>query len=171
MAAAEFEGTAQVEVAQIERGDDECSPYSYRPRRPEAGVEVSPAGEELVQQLGTDLSVRFPRLTLRGVVVIGPASAQVEPAPLGGELAPSPLCRREVGLDEQLRHPSILGRRRTRTQRVSHHRPGRCPSLVRTNDPYYLARPRSGSSAPPRVKAPSGIGPSGCVEANARALQ
>ena len=94
MAAAEFEGTAQVEVAQIERGDDECSPYSYRSGRPEAGVEVSPAGEQLVQQLGADLSVRFPRLALRGVVVIESASAQVESAPLGGELAQSPLCRR-----------------------------------------------------------------------------
>src|SRR5664280_3409413 len=116
MAAAEFERTAQVEVAQIERGDDECSPYSYRSGRPESGVEVSPAGEQLVQQLGADLSVRFPRLALRGVVVIESASAQVEPAPLGGELAQSPLCRREVGIGEQLRHPSILGRRRTRTQ-------------------------------------------------------
>src|SRR5664280_31084 len=113
VAAAEFEGTAQVEVAQIERGDDECPPYSYRSGRPEAGVEVSPAGEQLVQQLGADLSVRFPRLALRGVVVIESASAQVEPAPLGGELAQSPLCRREVGGGEQLRHPSILGRRRT----------------------------------------------------------
>lgn len=101
MAAAEFERTAQVEVAQIERGDDECSPYSYRSGRPESGVEVSPAGEQLVQQLGADLSARFPRLTLRGVIVIGPASAQVEPAPLGGALAQSPLCRREVGLGEQ----------------------------------------------------------------------
>ena len=72
VAAAEFEGTAQVEVAQIERGDDECSPYSYRSGRPESGVEVSPAGEQLVRQLGADLSARFPRLTLRGVIVIGP---------------------------------------------------------------------------------------------------
>ena len=42
VAAAEFEGTAQVEVAQIERGDDECSPYPYCSGRPESGVEVSP---------------------------------------------------------------------------------------------------------------------------------
>ena len=53
------------------------------------------------EQLGADLSMRFALLALRGVVVIESASAQVEPAPLGGELAQSPLCRREVGLGEQ----------------------------------------------------------------------
>lgn len=95
---------------------------------------------------------RFSRLTLRGVIVIGPPSAQVEPAPLGGALAQSPLCRREVGLGEQrCGHPSSLGLRRTRTQLVSHHRPGRCPSRS-----LPLARPRSGSSAPPRVRRRAG---------------